>query len=136
MEPGWTKSFDASTAKHMSIYKTIATSCDWWKRVPDQGLFASGVGSEQMLNAAARSPEGDWAMVYLSSQCHVILYLDKIQAPRVYVTLINPATGEQKDAGIYKTGVRYNAPPPQPGLQWFHTPNYWEDAVLLLQGVL
>jgi hypothetical protein len=136
MEPGWTKSFDASTAKHMSIYKTIATSRDWWKRVPDQGLFASGVGSEQMLNAAARSPEGDWAMVYLSSQCHVVLYLDKIQASRVHVTLINPATGEQKDAGIYKTGMRYNAPPPQPGLQWFHTPNYWEDAVLLLDAIV
>ncbi len=134
MEPGWANVIESPTATHMSIFKTIATAREWWKRVPDQGLFASGVSSERTLNAAARSPEGDWALVYLSSQCHVVLFLDKIQAPRVRVTLVNPATGEQKEAGVYETGVRYYAPPPQPGLQWFHTPNYWEDALLLLEA--
>jgi hypothetical protein len=127
-DPGWTDTFDTPGAAHMTLHRQIATSRDWWRRVPDQGLFASGVSSERTLNAAVRSPEGDWAMIYLASQCHALIHLDRMQARRVKATLVNPATGEQKDAGTHDG----NLGAPQ---QWFATPGFWEDSVLILDKV-
>ncbi len=135
MKPGWAETFDTPAAGHMSIYKQIATSRPWWQRAPDQGLFASGVSSERTLNAAVRSPQGDWAMVYLSSQCHALIHLDKLQARRVQATLVNPATGEHTDAGIFETGNFTGSQFPQARQQWFSTPGYWEDAVLLIDAL-
>ncbi|MCL5997690.1 MAG: hypothetical protein M1546_16780 [Chloroflexi bacterium] len=119
----------------MTIYKTIATSHPWWRRIPNQGLFASGVSSERTLNAAVSSPEGDWAMVYMASQCNVLIHLDRIQTRRVKATLVNPATGEAQDAGTCETGNRGDTPFPQSRQQWFSTPGHWEDAVLVLDGI-
>ena len=72
--------------------------------VPDQGLFATGIGSERTLNTALRSRDGQRALAYLSSQTTVLLHLDKIAAKNVQVTWISPVTGEKKDAGTYLTG--------------------------------
>jgi hypothetical protein len=135
MEPHWTNTFDTPAARHMTIYKQIAMSRPWWRRIPNQGLFASGVGSERTLNAAVSSPEGDWAMVYLSSQCNVLIHMDRILTRHVKATLVNPATGEEKDAGTYATGYWSDSQFPQPKPQWFATPGHWEDAVLILDGV-
>lgn len=135
MEPGWIEALDAPGAHQMTIFKSIATSRSWWKRVPDQGLFASGVSSERTLNAAARSVEGDWALVYLSSQCHVLIHLTKILTRHVHVTWINPRDGEHRDGGIFPTGNRTGATFPEMQTQWFSTPGHWEDALLLLEGI-
>ena len=74
-------------------------------------------------------------MIYLSSQCHALIHMDKLQTRRVQATLVNPATGEQKDAGIYETGNFSGSQFPQARQQWFSTPGYWEDAVLLIDAV-
>jgi hypothetical protein len=135
MEPGWTAAFDTPGASQMTQFRAIATSRPWWKRVPEQGLFAGGVGSERTLNAACRSVDGDWAMAYLSSQCHVQIHLDKVLAPRVKATLVNPKDGAHTDARTYDTGNVAAGTFPVPDVQCFTTPRYWEDAVLLLDGV-
>ncbi|MCS7221079.1 MAG: DUF4038 domain-containing protein [Anaerolineae bacterium] len=135
MEPGWTETFDTPGAAHMTQFKAIATSRPWWKRVPDQGLFASGMSCERTLNAAVRSVDGDWAMIYLSSQCHALIHLDKIATKYVKATWVNPQDGEQRDAGIYYTGNLTGKIFPEPKTQWFSTPGHWEDAVLILDGI-
>jgi hypothetical protein len=135
MEPGWTGAFDTPGACQMTHFKAVATSRPWWRMVPDQGLFASGVSSERTLNAALRSVDGDCAMAYLSSQCHVLIHLDKILTKRVKATLINPQNGEARDAGTYETGNLVPERFPIPKTQWFSVPGYWEDAVLILDGV-
>jgi Protein of unknown function (DUF4038)/Putative collagen-binding domain of a collagenase len=134
MQAGWTDTFDTPGALAMTQYKSIIMGRPWWKRVPDQGLFASGIGSERTLNAAARNPDGTRALVYLASQCHVWLHLDRIQARQVRVTFINPQTGEQKEGGLFETGNFAGTQFPQVRQQWFSTPGHWEDAVLLLNG--
>ena len=53
------------------MMKEIVTSLPWWEMTPDQGLFATGIGSERTLNAAMRSVRETAALVYLSSQMHV-----------------------------------------------------------------
>lgn len=135
MGPGWTSTFDTPGAGHMTQFKAIATSRPWWKMVPDQGLFASGVSCERTLNAARRAVDGSCALVYLSSQCHVLIHLDKIATKHVKATWVNPASGEQKDAGTHATGNLVEGTFPQPKAQWFSTPGHWEDAVLILDGV-
>jgi hypothetical protein len=135
MQPGWMDAFDTPAAGHMTVFKQIATSRPWWKRLPDQGIFDSGVSSEWTLNAAVRSVDSDWAMLYLSSRCHVRLYLDRIAAHQVKATWVNPQTGETKAAGSFATGnLMEGRIFPEGKKQWFTTPDFWEDAVLILDG--
>jgi hypothetical protein len=135
MGPGWTETLNTPGADHMTHFKAIAASRPWWKRVPDQGLFASGVGSERTLNTAVRSVDSDWAMIYLSSQCHALIHLDKILTKNVRATWVNPQNGEQKDAGTFATGNLLEGRVfPKGQAQWFSTPGHWEDAILILDG--
>jgi len=134
MEPGWEKTFDTPGAAHVARMKEIVTSLPWWEMTPDQGLFATGIGSERTLNAALRSVRGDRALVYLSSQCTFTLHLDKILTKSVRVTWISPTTGERRDAGTYLTGNLNGKTFPEGRTQAFTVPGHWEDAVLLLES--
>ncbi len=135
MSPNWTSTFDTPGAGHMTLFRAIATSRPWWRMAPDQGLFASGVSCERTLNTALRAVDGSCALVYLSSQCHVLIHLDKIATREVKATLVNPATGEEQDAGTHATGNLTGSIFPQGQSRWFSTPGHWEDAVLILDGV-
>jgi hypothetical protein len=127
LEPGWEKTFDTPGAAHVAVMKRVLGAQRWWDAVPDQTLFATGVSSEQTLNTALRSASEDWALVYLASQCTVVLHTDRVAGPRVKATWIDPRTGERKDAGLLENSKRQK--------QSFTTPGHWEDAVLLLESV-
>ena len=136
MESGWNTTFDTPGALHMTQFKKIANLRPWWQSIPDQGLFASGVSSERTLNAARRALDSTWAMLYLSSQCHVLIHLDKILTRQVKATWINPQDGTTLEAGTYETGnLIPGAPFPMAKTGWFSGPGHWEDAILLLDGV-
>jgi hypothetical protein len=134
MSPGWAGTFDTPGARQMTLFQQALTARPWWTLVPDQGIFESGVSSERTLNTAMRSMDSTWGLVYLSSQAHALLHVESILAPRVRATWFNPATGEQREAGVFDTG--HAAPGPFPGSasHWFSTPGHWEDAVLFLDG--
>jgi hypothetical protein len=134
MEPGWDGTFDTPGAGHVAEMKEIVTALRWWEMVPDQGLFATGIGSERTLNTALRSRRGDRALVYLSSQSTVVLHLDKIATKSTRVTWISPVSGEQKDAGTFLTGNYNGKSFPESRTQVFTVPGHWEDALLLLEG--
>ena len=135
MGPGWDATFDTPGALQMGVFRRIATSRRWWRLSPDQGLFASGVGCERTLNTALRSVDGECAMLYLSSQCHALVHLDKIMAREVKATLVDPRNGETRDAGVFATGNLTERVFPEARTQWFAVPGHWEDAVLILDGV-
>jgi hypothetical protein len=134
MEPNWADMLTAPGAAQMQVYKQTITSRPWWRMVPDQGLFDLGIGSERSLNAAKRTTDSTSAVIYLSSQCHVRLHLDKILTKRVRATWINPQDGETKEAGDYPTGNRTGSVFPEWQRTWFSVPDFWEDAVLILDG--
>lgn len=134
MEPGWNTTFDTPGAFQMGIFRQIATSRSWTERIPDQGMYNSGVSSERTLNTAVRGQDSTWAMLYLASQDHVSVNLDKILTRNVRCTWVNPATGERREAGVYPTGNQTGAIFPTGSPQWFSVPGHWEDAVLLLDG--
>ncbi len=134
MESNWEDILTAPGAAQMRIYKETITSRAWWKMVPDQCLFEVGINSECTLNAAKRTIDSICALVYLSSQCHVRLNIDRILTQRVRATWVNPQNGEQKDAGDYPTGNRTGSVFPEGQKVWFGTPDFWEDAILILDG--
>ena len=135
MEPGWDKTFDTPGAAQVGLMKSIFTGLPWWDLLPDQGIFATGIGSERTLNAAMRSKDGARVLVYLSSPTTVILHLEKVEAKAAKATWISPVTGEKKDAGTFATGNDNGQVFPGSPTQLFKTPDFWEDAVLLLEGV-
>lgn len=134
MEQGWTSTFDTPGSYHMAQFKSIANLRQWWNMIPDQGLFLSGESSEKTLNTALRSVDRKCAMIYLSSQCHALINIDRIATPNVKATWVNPQNGEMKDAGTYQTG-NTGAIFPQWVSKWFSTPQFWEDAILILDGI-
>jgi len=135
MEPGWTDTFDTPGAAQVCQMKAILTTLPWWDLLPDQSVFASGVSSERTLNTAMRAADGSRVLVYLSSPTTVFLHLDKIEAKNAKATWISPVTGEKKDAGTYATGNLTGSVFPASPTQFYKTPAFWEDAVLLLEGV-
>ena len=135
MEADWDTSFDTPGADQVCLMKRIVTSLPWQDLVPDQGVFATGIGSERSLNAAMRSSDGKRVLVYLASPTTVFLHLDKLEAKNAKATWISPVTGERKEAGTYATGNLTGSTFPGSPTQFFKTPGFWEDAVLLLEGV-
>lgn len=131
MEDGWQRAvLDAPAAPQVGHISSILEDVKWWNMVPDQGLLQSGASSEQTLNTAMRTRNGDQAIVYLASQCHVFINLEKFQGRRVKARWINPATGEERDAGSYLTGNDNGMVWPDRTVIHFETPGMWEDALL------
>jgi hypothetical protein len=137
MEPGWLDTLDTPGAQAMTQLREIVESRPWSTMLPDQGLFAEGTaGAGRTLNAAMRTPDRRCAMLYLSSQCHVVVNLDRIATPKVEATWVNPQTGERRSTGVFGTGNRLpGAVFPTLTTQLFSVPRFWEDAVLILDGV-
>jgi hypothetical protein len=134
IESNWDDILTAPGAAQMQVYKQTITSRPWWQMVPDQCMFEAGISSERTLNAAKRTADSTCAMIYLSSQCHVRLNIDRILTQRVRATWINPQNGEELAAGNYATGNQTGSIFPVGEKAWFTCPDFWEDAVLILDG--
>lgn len=122
--PKWIDSLETPGAAQMGIFKAIATAFPWWDMIPCPCLIADGANSGKIVNVAMRSQDCRIGMVYFSTQCNVWVSVGEINTPEVRATWINPKDGERKEAGIFKRGNH-----------WFTTPEFWEDAVLLLEAI-
>jgi hypothetical protein len=109
----------------MGLCRQILTACrEWWKLVPDRSLFVAGQSSGLTLNTAARSPAGDWALVYLSAKAAVDIRMDRVTAGTASEAFwIDPTTGARTRIGrLLNSGVRT-----------FSTPDAWADALLVFE---
>ncbi len=121
----WRQALDSPGARQMGILKTVLTSQEWWKHVPDQSVSTPAAPGEERLKIAARSAEGDSIVVYLSSPTAVSIEMSKITAaPLVRATWVNPETGEQVVIGNF----------PNAGQRSFATPESWQDALLVVEA--
>ncbi len=135
MEPGWLDGLNAPGAGHMSVLVRIVTSLDWWKWVPDQSVFADGPGSGPHLNAAARSADGDWLLIYLADKGDVTIHIDKItSAAECRATWYDPQTGAATEGGTYPTGNLGGDVFPKRASHTFRPPSTSEDAVLVIRA--
>jgi hypothetical protein len=135
MDPGWLSALDTPGAYHMGVLRQILGTIEWYKWVPDQSLFANGPGSGPSLNAAARSADGDWLLVYLAGKGSVTIYIDKIiTSAQCRATWFDPQTGAATAAGAYPTGNLGPGTFPRKTTQTFTPPSTSEDAVLLVEA--
>jgi hypothetical protein len=125
--PTWKQALDAPGAKQLGILKRIFEARqEWWKLVPDQGIFAHGGNTQgKILNLAARHPDGRWALVYLGGKADFSIRTNKIasRVGQVGAVWIDP-----RDLSPYLVGAF-----PNTGVHSFSTPEGWEDALLLLE---
>jgi hypothetical protein len=135
MEPGWLSTLDTPGSFHMSVFKRVVTGIAWWKWVPDQSVFVDGPGNGPHMNAAARSVDGDWVLIYLVGKGNVAIHTDKITtSTQCKATWFDPRTGKATDAGTFPTGNLGEGTFPQKASQTFTPPAASEDAVLLLEA--
>ncbi|MCJ7752763.1 MAG: glycoside hydrolase family 140 protein [Armatimonadetes bacterium] len=122
----WETWIDSPGSLHLGIFRDIITSLErWWDVIPNQSIFAKGVGSGAGLNAAAHSAAADWALAYLSDQCTVSIRMDRIKASdRVRASWTDPSSGERRPIGMFQYA----------DVEEFATPDGWEDALLLLEA--
>jgi hypothetical protein len=115
--------------------KRIVTAREWWKWVPDQSVFVNGPGSGPHLNAAARSADGDWMLIYLAGKGSVSIHTDKIiTSAHCKATWFDPQTGEPAEAGVFPTGNMGTGTFPRWTTQTFTPPSTSEDAVLVIEA--
>jgi hypothetical protein len=125
--PTWKKALDAPGATQLGILKKTFLDCDeWWNLVPDQGIFSSGGDTQgQILNLAARHPDGRWIMAYLGGKADFSIKVDKLTGnDHMNAFWVNPRDGVRHGVGKLSTT----------GVHWFTTPQGWEDALLVLEG--
>ena len=135
MEPGWISTLDTPGANQMSVFKEIVTGREWWKWIPDQSVFVDGPGSGPNLNAAARSQDGDWILVYVAGKGDVTIHTDKIiTAQTCRATWYDPQTGRATEAGTFPTGNLGERYFPEATRQTFRPPSTSVDAVLVIEA--
>jgi hypothetical protein len=105
---------------------------EWWRLVPDQSLFADGgTTTGRVLNLAARHEDGLWAIAYLGGATSVRINMDRVAGGRggrggrgTRAFWLDPRTGAATERGHVPNG----------GVESFHTPSGWEDALLILEA--
>ena len=125
--PTWKRALDAPGATQLGRLKRIFLGRkEWWRLVPDQGLFASGGNtSGQVLNLAARHEDGRWIMVYLGSKASFSIEMSKMASgPDVTAFWVDPRSGTPQAIGTFSST----------GIHAFSTPAGWEDALLIVES--
>lgn len=119
----WKDALTDPGAIHVSIAARLLKSMPWWQLVPDQSVFARGVGSGAGLNVAARSNDGTRVIAYLADAKRVSVRMAKLATGPVRTNWVDPKTGVRTPAGKY----------PNTGTRSFSPPDGWDDAILLLE---
>jgi hypothetical protein len=117
----WRNWVDAPGAGQMKILGDLMRSLTWWKAIPDQTVISVSAGQ----NAAIRSSDSSWVLVYLPTNTSVTIWLDKTTgADSVIAQWMDPLTGNKTIIGTYAAA----------GTKAFTSPSGWQDAVLLLEN--
>lgn len=130
---GWRESLDSTGARDMTRLKALLDTLPWWRLEPDiaGGLVTGGVGTGKDRAAAARTPDGQVAVVYLPSQRTVAVDLGRMAGPLVQVRWHDPTGARTSTAAetLPAEGTVRLAPPGRNGAGD-------GDWVLLLEGGL
>src|SRR5262249_8325395 len=100
--PTWKEALDAPGAVQLGVLKRAFEGREeWWRLVPDQGVFTSGGRtSGRVLNLAARHADGRWVMIYLGDRCSFSVDMGKVaDAEGVRASWIDPRGGREFSLG-------------------------------------
>jgi hypothetical protein len=128
--PTWKEGLSAPGAQQMSVLKRIFCERNWWDLVPDQKLIVSQPNEGTTLNVAARSAQGDWAMIYLGLPTAFSVIMNRLQGPASYEAFwIHPETGLESSISSY-SGIGTIS---SSDILYFTTPPGWPDALLWIR---
>ncbi|HLO76089.1 MAG TPA: DUF4038 domain-containing protein, partial [Magnetospirillum sp.] len=91
----WRQALDSSGAHGMTHLRSLFDRLPWWRLQPDRkgALVIRGAGVGQDRVAAALSPDGALAVLYVPMQRPVTLDLSQLAGPRVMSTWFDPSGG-------------------------------------------
>lgn len=103
----WFEAMNLPGSTSMRHLKALFSSLDWWTLLPDQELVAEqpGVVSPQNFIAAAKSEDGNVALVYIPEGGKVTLKVEGIKLPAA-AQWFDPTTGTRSSAGEVRVGGR------------------------------
>lgn len=122
----WRSKLDADGAMDLPHIKTLMTSREWWKWIPDQDIIKKGKKSGAEEKVAVKSSDGDEIIIYFADNSPASIQLNRITtAGTVNGMWFNPSDGNIASAGKgYVTAETIKFAPPQS----------WLDAVLILEA--
>jgi hypothetical protein len=124
----WRSKLDAPGASDLPYIKQVIASHQWWKWIPDQGIFESGKGEPRTASekVAVKSSDGDEIIVYYADNSPARIKLNRITSSDTANGIwFNPSDGNIASTGTgYATSSTKN----------FTPPHAWEDAVLILNS--
>ena len=106
----WTEALDAPGALQMIHLKNLMYSRNYFDRIPDQSLIASGQGERYDYQAATRGT--DFAFVYTYNGRDMDVKMGKIKGENIRASWYNPRDGKMTEIGDYEnSGTRKFNPP-------------------------
>jgi hypothetical protein len=117
--PGWKAALDLEGSRSMAHFKSLFTSRNWYKLIPDQKheVITAGLGEFNGLDylAAARTDDGSCIMAYMPAARTIMVDLSKVAGEKACAWWFDPRTGQQTPAGEYLTGQPCTFTPPGDG---------------------
>ena len=118
----WFEAIDLPGGSDMEHVAELFTSVDWWTLRPDEeDLLVRQPGGDDPARyvAAARSEEGDLAVLYLPVGGSVTLNTDLLDAG-LQAEWFNPRTGERQPAGEGEVQRTFSAPSSEDWVLYFY----------------
>jgi hypothetical protein len=89
----WNLSLDLEVANQVKHLKNLLLSREYFSRIPDQTLVASGQDDDEFYVAATRDEAGNYAMFYFPSGKKTYLNLSKMNEGDITGKWFDPRTG-------------------------------------------
>lgn len=111
----WWEAVDLPGAGQMRHARTLLESRPLLKRVPDQGLLVSEVGTGADHARATRAGDGGYALVYLPTGRAVTVDLGRFSGPTIAASWFDPRAGTASPIGERAGGGEETFHPPSAG---------------------
>jgi len=114
----WYEALQLPGADQVRHARALLLSRPFLKRIPDQSLIVSDVGSGTHHVRATRDAEGSYALIYVPSGKPIELDITRLAGERLASYWYDPRTGVARLIGVIQKQDRLSFTPPAGGPDW------------------
>jgi hypothetical protein len=114
----WYEALQLPGADQVRHARALLLSRPFLKRIPDQSLIVSDVGSGTHHVRATRDAEGSYALIYVPSGKPIELDITRLAGERLASYWYDPRTGVARLIGVIQRQDRLSFTPPAGGPDW------------------